>query len=101
MSASFQFSQNTFAPLMIFERIYTTEQDLRVQMLERRKDLLALANIKDILSKVDHEVERLNVANAEQFAQLLKDLKGKELSKAEEGVIVKLFLDKKRDDERR
>lgn len=84
---------------MIQEIITNIELDVKYQIYTEQKKLVAVKNLKEILSQVDHEVEVVPYRDRERLSKLLVLLKGQALSD-EENRMLERIVDYKNEKEK-
>jgi hypothetical protein len=75
---------------MIQNILADIEMDVKHQIYNEQKKLIAVKNLKEILSHIDHEVEVVPVVDKERLSSLLVSLKGQSLSDDEYRMIEKV-----------
>lgn len=75
---------------MIQEIISNIEMDVKYKIYTEQKKLLAVKNLKEMLSQIDHEVELVPYKNREKFSNLLVLLKGQALSDEENRMLERI-----------
>lgn len=75
---------------MIQEIITNIELDVKYQIYTEQKKLVAIKNLKEILSQVDHEVEVVPYRDRERLSKLLVLLKGQALSDEENRMLERI-----------
>lgn len=75
---------------MIQEIITNIELDVKYQIYIEQKKLVAVKNLKEILSQVDHEVEVVPYRDRERLSKLLVLLKGQALSDEENRMLERI-----------
>ena len=75
---------------MIQEIISNIEMDVKYKIYAEQKKLVAVKNLKEILSQIDHEVEVVPFKDRERFSKLLVLLKGQALSEEENRMLERI-----------
>ena len=72
---------------MIQELLADIETDVKYKIYTEQKNLIAVRNLKELLSQIDHEVEVVPYEDKERLSRLLVSLKGQALNDNEYRVI--------------
>lgn len=65
---------------MIQDILTDIEMDVKYKIYTEQKNLVAVKNLKEILSQIDHEAEVVPVVDKEKLSSLLVLLKGQSLN---------------------
>lgn len=65
---------------MIQDILTDIEMDVKYKIYTEQKNLVAVKNLKEILSQIDHEAEVVPVVDKEKLSNLLVLLKGQSLN---------------------
>jgi len=65
---------------MIQDILTDIETDVKYKIYTEQKNLVAVKNLKEILSQIDHEAEVVPVVDKEKLSSLLVLLKGQSLN---------------------
>ena len=76
---------------MVQEIISNIELDVKYKIYAEQKKLVAVKNLKEILSQIDHEAEVVPYKDREKFSRLLVLLKGQSLSDDEYRMIERVM----------
>jgi len=76
---------------MIQDILADIEMDVKYKIYTEQKNLIAVKNLKEILSQIDHEVEVVPVVDKEKLSSLLVLLKGQSLSDDEYRMIERVM----------
>ena len=76
---------------MIQDILTDIEMDVKYKIYTEQKNLIAVKNLKEILSQIDHEAEVVPVVDKEKLSSLLVLLKGQSLSDDEYRMIERVM----------
>lgn len=76
---------------MIQDILADIEMDVKYKIYTEQKNLIAVKNLKEILSQIDHEAEVVPVVDKEKLSSLLVLLKGQSLSDDEYRMIERVI----------
>ncbi len=79
---------------MIQELLTDIELEVKYKIYTEQKNLKAVKNLKELLSRVDHEVEVVPYKDKEKLSRLLVSLKGQALNDHEYQMIERLIKNK-------
>jgi hypothetical protein len=79
---------------MIQEIISDIEMDVKYKIYTEQKKLVAVKNLKEILSQIDHDAEVVPYKNREKFSELLVLLKGQALNDEENRMLERIVNSK-------
>ena len=79
---------------MIQELLADIETDVKYKIYTEQKNLIAVRNLKELLSQIDHEVEVVPYEDKERLSRLLVSLKGQALNDNEYRVIESIINNK-------
>lgn len=79
---------------MIQELLADIETDVKYKIYTEQKNLIAVRNLKELLSQIDHEVEVVPYEDKERLSMLLVSLKGQALNDNEYRVIERIIKNK-------
>jgi hypothetical protein len=75
---------------MIQEIISNIEMDVKYKIYTEQKNLIAVKNLKEMLSQIDHEAEVVPYKDREKFFNLLVLLKGQALNDEENRMLERI-----------
>ena len=79
---------------MIQELLIDIEMDVKYKIYTEQKNLIAVKNLKELLSQIDHEVEVVPYEDKEKLSRLLVSLKGQALNDNEYRMIERIIKNK-------
>jgi len=75
---------------MLLEKLHKIEIEIKYTLFKEQKKMNAVKSIKELLNEIDYRVEEVPAKSKENLMNLLKVLKGKELTEEEVLLIEKL-----------